>query len=266
MFGLYDRDFKVLTKEDEIEKNRIDSEGGHVIAAKFGRRNFYFKYPEAVRRYMSLFPNNLMDVVKLKNIEELQKQCNKFELLLDDTNITELNIKRFIQDNGFYHIPASIFGLYTFGHHEAALFKEFPLGNRYKADYLLAGRASGGWQFVYVEFENPYGSVTLEDGNIGDVIRKGLNQIDEWKTFIESNYSIVKTEFERYTNEPLPKEFTSFDSTRMHYVVVAGRRNDYLSDTARLHQRRIEQERKIKIIHYDNLLDETRRLIGKQTY
>lgn len=265
MLGLYERDYSELTQEEIKEKEKVDAEGGHVIGAKFGRRNFFYKYPKSVRHNMSLFPNNYMDIQLLKDESELVNQCDGFETLLNNTSITELDIKRYIQSNGFYHIPASIFKHYDFGHHEAALFKEFPLGTKYIADYLLVGRASGGWQFIFVEFENPYGRITLADGNPGEVIRKGLNQIDEWKAFIEGCYSTLSVEFEKYTVQALPREFTRFDSTRMHYVVVAGRRADY-NETTRLFQRRSEAERNIKILHYDNILDDARNLIGAKTY
>lgn len=215
---------------------------------------------------MSLFPNNYMDILLLRDSTELEKQCNGFEVLLNDKNITELDIKRYIQSNGYYHIPSSIFLQYSFGHHEAVLFKEFQLGTSYKADYLLAGRASGGWQFIFVEFENPYGYVTLQNGTWGDVVRKGINQIDEWKTFIESNYSTIHAEFLKHTTQTLPDEFIRFDSSRMHYVVIAGRRDDFDNPTIRLKQRRSEQETNIKILHYDNLLDDARRLIGAKSY
>lgn len=265
MVGLFDRDYTKLTAEEVQEKEKIDADCGHVVGAKFGRRNLFHKYPKAVRHNMSLFPNNYMDIQMLKDSSELEKQCDGFETLLNDTTITELDIKRYIQNNKYYHIVASIFKHYDFGHHEAVLFKEFQLGTSYKADYLLAGRASGGWQFVFVEFENPYGRITLADGNPGEAIRKGLNQIDEWKSFIEGYFSILSAEFEKYTTQSLPREFTRFDFTRMHYVVVAGRRSDY-NETTRLYQRRNEVERNIKILHYDNLLDDARNLIGERSY
>lgn len=265
MLGLFIRDYSELTQEEICEKEKVDAEGCHVFGAKYGRKNFFHKYPKAVRHYMSLFPNNYMDVQLLKDEIELEKQCDGFEELLTNRDITELDIKRYVQNNVFYHIPASIFSHYDFGHHEAVLFKEFPLGTKYIADYLLVGRASGGWQFIFVEFENPYGRITLADGNPGEAIRKGMNQIDEWKPFIEGYFSTLSAEFEKYTKQPLPKEFTRFDSTRMHYVVVAGRRSDY-NETTRLFQRRSDTERNIKILHYDNILDDARNLIGAKTY
>ena len=265
MAGLYARDYLILTQDEIEQRKSIDKQGRNVQGAPFGRKNMFHKYPKAIRHHMSLFPNNYLDIVDLKNNDELEKQCDGFEKLLGNVNITELDVKRYIQKNKYFHIPASTFKRFNFGHHEAVLFKEFQLGTSYKADYLLAGRASGGWQFIWIEYENPYGNVTLGDGNPGEVIRKGLNQIDDWKQFIESNYSTVAAEFEKHTDKALPREFTRYDSTRMHYVVVAGRRTNY-TETTRSHQRRFLLERNITLIHYDNLLEDARTLIGAQTY
>ena len=266
MLGLYDRDYTKLTVEETNEKERIDAECGCFSGATF-HQNQFGKYSKAMRHYVTLFPNNYMDIAMLKKTEELKKQCDEFENLLEDKNITELDIKRFIQDNSYYHIPASIFDWYNFGHHEAALFKEFQLGTSYRADYLLVGHSSGGWEFIFVEFEKPYGGITLKSGDFGETIRKGLNQIYDWKTFIESNYATISTEFEKYVNpsESLPKEFTKYDSTRMHYVVIAGRRRDFSVKAYSL-KRRTERDQNIKIMHYDNLLDSARELIGRNTY
>ena len=51
----------------------------------------------------------------------------------------------------------------------------------------------------------------------------------------------------------------------MHYAVVAGRR-EHFSDNTRILQRRLERAQNIKLLHYDNLLDDAMRLIGHQTY
>ena len=264
MLGLYERDYTKLTNEEIKEKEKIDKTSSKGM--KYGRKNLVFEYPKAIRHFKSLFPNNYMDTQLLNDTVELEKQCNEFEKLLSDKSITELNIKRYIQKNMYYHIPGAIFSRYSFGHHEATLFKEFSLGTYYKTDYLLAGRGSGGWQFVLVEFENPYGGITLQNGDWGENVRKGLYQIEEWKTFVESSYSSVYEEFLKYTNQVLPDEFRRFDSSRMNYVIVAGRRQDFENATSRLKQRSSEQERNIKILHYDNLLDDARRLIGAKSY
>lgn len=266
MRGLFKRDYSILTDDELEEKKKIDAEGIRVTGARFGRKNFVHKYSRAIRHYVSLFPNNYMDNFLLKDEIYLETICDEFEMKLNSNeSLNELDIKRFIQDNEYYHIPASIFSQYRFGHHGAYVFKEFQLGADYRADYLLIGKASGGYHFIFVEFETPSKSVTLSDGSFGEGIRKGINQIYDWRYFLQSNFSIISSELKKYTFQKLPDEMYSYDETRMFYVIVSGRRKDYTEKTYRL-RRELDQNNKIKLLHYDNLLDEARKLIGAQTY
>ncbi|MBQ8595805.1 MAG: DUF4263 domain-containing protein [Oscillospiraceae bacterium] len=268
MAGLFDRDYLALTEEEIQEKKRIDLEDAHVAGARFGRTDFYYKYPKAVRYWMSLFPNNYMDPKFLKESEEIERQCDEFEELLENESTKESDVKNFIQGKGYYHIPASIFKYYHFGHHDAYLFKEFKLGTEYIADYVLVGKSSDGFEFVFVEFENPYKNIVIGDGDFGNTIRKGINQVNDWHSFILSNYPTITEEFKKNTDvaiHTLPDEFYTLDPTRIHYVVVAGRREDYQEKTRRL-KRKLKEDSDILIIHYDNLLDKSRELIGNNTY
>lgn len=265
MSGLFERDYTSLTSEEICEMEKINAESPRVAGAKFGRKNFFHRYPKAVRHYMHLFPNNYLDVVDLKNCDELEKQCDGFENLLNDKSIKETDIQRYIKKNRYYHIPASIFNRFNFGHHEAYLFKEFSLGTSFIADYVLVGKSSNGYEFIFVELENPYGNITIADGDFGDTIRKGINQINDWDGFIASNFSSITAEFKKHTTYQLSDEFYSFDATRIHYVVVAGRRDDF-NDKMRKLRRLSEKRDNILILHYDNLLDDARDLIGSKTY
>ena len=150
MAVLYSRDYSNLTKEEIEEKAQLERENIDPNS-KFSV-NLYYDYSKAVRHNMSLFPNNFMDNADLQqNCDELISQCNGLEELLNG-KITELDIKRYIQNNEYYHIPASIFKYYNFGHHAAYVFKEFRLGTSFSADYLLVGDSSDRHQFVFVEF------------------------------------------------------------------------------------------------------------------
>lgn len=263
MLGLYKRDYNLLSPNEIKEKEKLELENKNENG--IFSTSLYYDYSKAVRHNMSLFPNNFMDNIDLKDKQdELRAQCNGFQKLLDG-KISELDIKHFIQNNEYYHIPASIFKYYNFGHHAAYVFKEFCLGTNFKADYLLVGDSSDRHQFVFVEFENPYGNITIGKGEFGDTIRKGISQINDWKAFIESNYGAVTTEFKKHTIKQLPDEFYTYDTTRMNYVVVAGRRNDFNDKTRRL-RRALERESRIKLLHYDNLIDKARSAIGNWTY
>lgn len=124
----------------------------------------------------------------------------------------------------------------------------------YVADYLLVGLASGGHQFVFVEMEHPTKNIVLGDGNFGEAIRKGINQVNDWKIWLDSNFSMLSEIFKKATNKSLPEEFYKYDSSRIHFCVVAGRRKHFYKKTYWLKRNEMKQTG-IRIFHYDNLYD-----------
>lgn len=266
---IYNRDYTKLT-EDEVNKWEVLRQ--KEVVKSSGKLNFrksmFRKYPKAVRHYLSLFPNNYLDIEDLKDEDMLKALISNFCDFLDNDNIIERDIAKFIKDNKAYFIIASILkSNYNFGHHDAFIIPEFMLGNSYKVDYLLIGKNSGGYEFVFVELENPYGKITLKDGSIGDVFRKGIKQINDWDEWLEANYISLRETFQKYKhpNEQLPNEFISLDKTRIHYVVIAGRRDEFNERTYK-ERRRYSDKQKILLLHYDNLCDSAKSLIGKPTY
>ena len=61
--------------------------------------NKYRKYPKAARHYISIFPNNFIDAIDLKNIEYLRNVVNKFKEELDKESVGEQEILKFINQN-----------------------------------------------------------------------------------------------------------------------------------------------------------------------
>lgn len=264
MSGLYNRDYCVLSSNELPEKKRIDDECKVGIIFK---KNPFLLYPKAVRHNMSIFPNNYLDIAEIQDKERIKEVCEKYNELLGNGSINELSIKRFIQDNSYYFIPASIFTIFSFGHHDAFLFKEFPLGTRYVADYLLIGRSSDGYSFVFVEFEHPYRNIILQDGELGEAFRKGISQVTDWKRFLESHYNAISDELKKHSNPKInmPDEMYTFDSSRMNYVVVAGKRSDFNENTYRI-RREYKIDKNVTLLHYDNLYDYSLKLIKQGNY
>jgi hypothetical protein len=266
---IYEEDFQVISDENrqlwEQLKEREIVHGSPII-----RRSLYEEYPKSVRHHLSLFPNNLLDRVDLpKSKKQLIEILADFaKLLINNTNTTERNILNFIKENKAYFIIGSILtNNYSFGHHRLFIFPEFLLAPNYVVDYLLVGENSNGYHFVFVELENPHQYITCQDGSYGTTIRKGLNQIADWKTWLEANFHHLRLVFEKHQNQTktLPKEFSVFDETRIHFVVVAGRRLDYNDKTYRLRRENLQNE-KINVIHYDNLLDYSNKTVETSTY
>lgn len=267
--NLYDRDYSQLTDDEKAQWEALrQSEVVGKLGKSSVRRSHFRDYPKAARHVESLFPNNYLDIVDLKDEARLRSTLQSFRELLDAEDATERRILNFIRDNRAYFIVASVLKAYfTFGHHEAHLFPEFQLGTSYKADYLLAGRSSSGWHFVYVELEAPRGDATLENGDLGVTFRKGLAQVADWNTWLEARYSALSETFDRQrrTGTPLPPEFIHLDKTRINYVVVAGRRADFNDRTYRIRHKKQKESSEL-ILHYDNLLDAAEEVIGKNTY
>jgi hypothetical protein len=269
---LYERNFNTITDEENLLWEEIKEQEKVVVNGQPSdiiRKSLYSNYPGAVRHFLSLFPNNHLDSVELRTeIKILNEKLKSFNILLDSKQITERHILNFIKDENAHFIIGSILkSNYRFGHHSLFIFPEYKLPPNYQVDYLIVGKNSDGYHFVFVELENPYGQITISDGSYGETIRKGIKQIEDWEIWLESNFSTLRLVFEQSLKktEKLPNEFTVFDKTRMHFVVVAGRRTDYNEKTYRLQRNNLEQ-RKLQVFHYDNLVDFATETIGTHTY
>lgn len=264
---LYQRDYFKKPNELEIKEYEqiIEKEKD---GKRMGRVNKSFLYPEAIRHYNSLFPNNHICLIDWKRTGRMNELTERFSGIVHHSDSTERDILNYINHTPAYFIIASLL-LYTrFGHHEAYLFPEFSIGNgKYYADYLIVGKNSGGYEFLFVELESPNQRITIKNGHDGQAIRSGLNQIVDWKYKIEADFKSLTNEFEKLCidKEKLPSEFREYDSTRMHFAVIAGMREDYEPST--YHNRRArDKEQGIDLYHYDNLIDLSRELEERNSF
>lgn len=257
--NLYERDYSNLTEEEITIKEQLYEK------YSFEKKSFYSialvrELPKAVLHNNSLFPNNYLPYYDLRDSDTLNLLNQRFLEVLNNRTSTEIDIKRVIEDNRAYHIMGELLRYYSFG--SRYLFKQFKLGTQYVPDYLLVGFDSEGHSFVWVEMECPYGNVVMKNGEFGEIIRKGISQIKEWKCFLESSFHSVSDEFEKYCyNKPLPKEFHKYDSTLMHFLVIAGRRSNFNDNTYRL-ARESKKDSGITITHYDKVYDNAKKLIN----
>lgn len=266
--------YKNVTEEDWLEYEKI-RESEYIfptstgIKGKLGKNKFR-NYPKSLRHYNSLFPNNYLDILELQKEIEIYQTIEYFEKLLNSSP-NEQHILNFINKNENYFIIASIFKHYNFGHQGAYLFKEFPLNTQYRVDYLLVGKGSGGYEFIFIELEHPSKNPFKNNGTeLSQYYQNGINQVKSWERFLNQQFSSLKPQFNeaKKNNEPLPADFINNDGTRRHYVVISGRREHYEqnSDYSYAIRRYEEKSSQIKLLHYDNLVDLSKELIGKNTY
>lgn len=266
---LYDRDYFYITDDEKKDIGEATKKYTYKLGKLSGNGSSLFReQPKAGRHYQSLFPNNYLDIVDLDNEERLNKLNLKFTELINIETTKEQDILNFLnsKENKAYHIIGSLLRAYDFGHHDTFLFPEFQLGTSYKVDYLLIGSQSGGHKFVFVELESCYRRITRKSGAFGATTRKGIDQIEDWKIWLNSNYSNLREIFNSYCNgRKLPREFYEFDSTRMNYIVISGRRSDFNEKTYTL-KRNLKKESGISLLHYDNLIDSANAIVGQPNY
>ncbi len=275
---LYERDYRQLTAEEREQWERAEAylrrstDDGAVSAASLCR--YWDMLPAAVPYYRTLFPNHFLNPDLLKDTERLEAVHNRFVGLLDTEACKERQILNFIRDERAWPLIGGILQYgsvprFRFGHHAAYLFPEFPLGSSYVADYLVCGSGSGGYEFIFVELESPRGAITTRDGEFGEAIRKGIAQVREWRRWLTANFALLQSEFEKHLGPDaaagLPREFCRLDEFRLYYVVVAGRRSDYIERTYAL-RRELFRENGITLLHYDNLADQLVALMQIRNY
>lgn len=259
--NLYKRNFlNGLTSEEEAEYNAILTQEQSATSGRAGRILLSKEYPIAARHYYSLFPNQHFVFDEAWDAKDFHQINDAFLSLISDSSCRERQILNYINHTPAFHIVAAMVRsiCFVYDHmlrwNEVYLFPEFPLGTDWIADYLIIVRSSGGYELIFVEFESPYGNITTSDGSLGNTFIKGLRQIDDWKMWLESNYSTLESYFEHHAKRDivLPREFHRYDSSRIHFVVVAGRRKDFSDKTYRI-AREYRNQHRTQLFHYDRL-------------
>jgi hypothetical protein len=263
---LYKRDYIILTDEESIQLEKAENYlAKHRVSGltAFQLSKYHKLHPQPAYNFKSYFPNNYIYSGYNISNSTLDLGLSEFKELLQLDDIDERAILNFINKNKYYFILESIFFKYNFGHHDAYLFKEFELPPNYIVDYLLVGKNSSGYEFVFIEFEHPNKEITLADGSLGNSFRKGIKQVEDWDEWIDANFQNLKTMFKKYQNpnKNLPSEFYELDKTRIHYLVIAGKRKHFNEKTYRLKRKGINN---IKILHYDNIIETTEWIVREK--
>ena len=103
-------------------------------------------------------------------------------------------------------------------------------------------------------------------GSIMNLYKRDYIKSVPRKAEIEAHFSASFVTITKYSNKSsLPKEFSEYDSSRFHYAVVAGLREDYNEATYRDRRNKVTQQN-ILTLHYDNLYDKACELETAQSF
>jgi len=250
---LYERDFAA---EPITENERIAWEEEHAYehsriqnTAKIPR----FVHPdknirEFLWHYRSLFPNNHLYFNKYAYLD-LKKEAEEFRNVIYEKKEEQL-IQRYIKENKKWFIPGSIFLDYNFGHHDAYLFPEQPLGEKYKADYMLLGKNSDGYSIILVEFEKADVPFMITTSNTeSQRVREGLTQIRDWKRWLDDN----RTYF--LNSIGLTSLGIEVPTYRIYYYLVVSNREHMGTRETNYRSQLMYEMPNLKIVTYDRLAD-----------
>jgi hypothetical protein len=78
------------------------------------------------------------------------------------------------------------------------LVAEFPFGSDHRADFVLVGPKSGGWDIHLVELEPPNEKLFTRGGLHAKRFREAVKQVDDWRSFIEKNRSCIIRDLSKF--------------------------------------------------------------------
>lgn len=148
--------------------------------------------------------------------------------------------------------PEILGGMYRNGHGTWA-FPELSFPKEYRADWLTASGSSGGLMWELIELEDPMEVPFKQNGHFAKSVRKGIEQIKDWREYIQSNLEIV--------SKPKSKHGFGLHELRPRTmgIVVVGIRDKYSDEESKSkydeNRRRTEEDERIKVISYDSFLE-----------
>lgn len=189
---------------------------------------------------------------------------SKFSDFLDDQR-GERGISEFIKEN-----PEALY--WTFcrvSGHCRFLFREFPLGSQYIADYVILNSYSGVWEVMFIELEPVDDPVFNKSGTPSKRLAGAIKQVDDWTEYFDMHKDQVRADLVKWakTKDLLKYSDTDHISNQSgdyladpssylkdSYHIIMGRRNK-LSREQHKRKASYHARRKIEIMSYDRIKD-----------
>ena len=261
---LQERDYTIFLNDEERVAFELEEKIENRKGVKNNREFPRFSHPdESVREFIwhrrSLFPNNYLHLLEYKKLD-FDDEADQYHVVIYKAK-NEQEIQQYIKQNRKWFIPGSIFLDYNFGHHDAYLFPEQKLGNEYAVDYMLLGKNSDGYSIVLVEFEISDTPYCRSTANIeSESVKEGLAQIKDWQRWMLKNQDYFMR------NIGLTQKGIDIPIFRIFYYLVVSRR-DYMNDIAHdMRSQTMYDMRNLKIVTFDRLEENVRKLANNHSW
>lgn len=155
------------------------------------------------------------------------------------------------------------------GGHSRFVFREFPLGSSYVADFAVLNSYSGVWEVKFVELEPVDDRFFTRAGVPARRLAGAIKQVDDWAQYFEANKPQVRADLVRwaknrdllkYSDGDHPSNFSGhcladpqtnlFES----FHIFIGRRHEATPDDQG-RKGRLSRRHSVDVASYDRLLD-----------
>lgn len=156
----------------------------------------------------------------------------------------------------------------TSGGHSKFVLYEFPLGSRYKADFVVVWSCSGKWEVTFVECENTDDKLINKNGTQTQRLNQAISQLADWRDYLANNKLQVQQDLAKWC---ATKDILCFSSgayicnesgqqlsdintvVDFKFKIIMGRRDNY-SPEARKKMAQLESISGFSFSTYDRLL------------
>ena len=87
------------------------------------------------------------------------------------------------------------------GGHSQFVLNEFPLGSRFRADFVVLLSYSGLWEVNFIELENTDDIIMTRAGKPSQRLNSAISQLGDWKDYVERNRVQVQSDLSSWCME-----------------------------------------------------------------
>lgn len=155
------------------------------------------------------------------------------------------------------------------GGHTRFVFREFPIGSRYIADFVVVNSHSSAWKVKFIELEPIDDPVFTKAGTPSKRLSQALKQVDDWAEYYDAHKGQIRADLVEWAkNKDLLKyndgnnpsnyagDYLADPQTRLieSFHIIIGRREKMSSHNNR-RKGTYSSKHGIEIISYDRFLD-----------
>lgn len=174
----------------------------------------------------------------------------QFKLTLEDASLNENDIQRFLEENS--ELISTPF-LLNHHLHFKVLISKFKISDGLISDFAYLTKSSDFWELVLVEIEDPKKRIFTSNNeqiNFHSDFNHAMDQISEWKGYIEQNSEEIKRRI-----APLKTPLKD-NPIRFKYVLIYGRNAEKENNPRKTRMFGQKTTDDVRVLTFDSLISE----------